>query len=350
MRLALVLPQPLNAATGGTIYDRRVVEALRAQGVGARLVGLEGGWPFPDADDLAAARNLLAALDENCEEDCIIIDGLALGAMPPEILAPLRTRPVALVHHPLCLETGLRPADAMRLRASEQAALDVCAGVIVTSNMTAELVRDLFGDRAICIAEPGVDAVARAQAGQGPAHILAVGALSPRKAYDVLFDALRGLEGDWRLTIAGAGADNDYNQALRARAQRFAPGRVVFAGALTRARLEELYASAHIFAHPAHFEGFGMAIAEAVAHGLPIVASEAALAAGAARGAGVLKTKTGDANALRSALRRVIADPALRQSLADKSWSAAQSQWRWSDAAQKIYAKLRQWRLGHESA
>src|SRR5262249_5430192 len=134
--------------------------------------------------------------------------GLAFGALP-EAGEALRAshRVVALVHHPLALETGLSAADGARLRVSERAALGSARHVVATSKTTARLLAADYGvasDR-MSVVEPGTDRMAsRPRTGEGEVALLAVGALVPRKGYDVLVAALATLKDlSWRLTIAG---------------------------------------------------------------------------------------------------------------------------------------------------
>src|SRR4029450_9024379 len=98
------------------------------------------GFPYPAADTRAMACARLAALPP---DHPVVIDGLAFGVLP-EASAALRTSHplVALVHHPLALESGLSAADSARLRASERAAL-VCARHVVATSAT---VAGLLGD------------------------------------------------------------------------------------------------------------------------------------------------------------------------------------------------------------
>jgi len=137
-----------------------------------------------------------------------VIDGLAFGALPEAAQALRETHPlIALVHHPLALETGVAPQAAIALRESERAALACTRGVIVTSPATARTLIKEFDvpPKRITVAEPGTDRVAVVPRQQtGPVALLAVGAVVPRKGYDVLIEALAGLiDLPWRLTIAG---------------------------------------------------------------------------------------------------------------------------------------------------
>ena len=137
-----------------------------------------------------------------------MLDGLALGVLP-DVAAELASRHplVALVHHPLALEWGLTAERADFLRRSEQAALAEVREVVVTSPATAKLVASDYGVPAerITVARPGNDPVPRSAAKPNDVpHLLSVGAVVPRKGFDVLVAALATLADlPWRLTIAG---------------------------------------------------------------------------------------------------------------------------------------------------
>jgi len=109
-RVAFAVPGDLNTSTGGYAYDRRMIAELQKLGWQVDVIGLGDGFPRPDAAIKAAARDKLTGVPKDCP---IIVDGLALGVLP-EAAKELREQNLllALVHHPLALETGLAPADA----------------------------------------------------------------------------------------------------------------------------------------------------------------------------------------------------------------------------------------------
>jgi glycosyltransferase involved in cell wall biosynthesis len=341
------VPGDLDAPTGGYAYARRLLRLLPDFGVSAAHLRLPGSFPHPTMDDLRETARLLR---EEAKGDVLLIDGLALGAIPAELLpaGPGHAHAlVGLVHHPLAFETGLAPQRQAELMASEAAALAVATRVIATSLLTARLLAADFDVPAekIAVAEPGTEPASRARGTGAPVSLLAVGAISARKGYELLVRALAELrELDWRLAIAGSLARNPEAAASlrKAVAGSGVADRVCLAGAVAEDELELLYDAADVFVSPSLFEGFGMVLAEAMARGLPLVASTGgAVAETVPEGAG-LKVPPGDVPALRDALRDMIADPALRRRSADASWAAGQSLPRWGETAAKVAAVLKE--------
>jgi glycosyltransferase involved in cell wall biosynthesis len=168
--------------------------------------------------------------------------------------------------------------------------------------------------------------------------------VSPRKGYDGLVAALRDLADlDWHLTIVGA-LDHAPAAAAALRAAIQATGlreRIDVAGVVDDTRLARLYDRADVFVSPSLFEGYGMVLAEAMARGLPLVASTGGAAAETVPDSAGLKVPPGDVAALREALRRMIADAALRRAFADGSWAAGQTLPRWRDTAARVAEALR---------
>lgn len=336
-RVVFAVPGSLATPTGGYAYDARIIGELTALGWDVEFLDIGCGFPRPSAAIRAAARARFAAIPPGLP---VVIDGLALGVLP-EVAAALAASHalVALVHHPLALETGVSAVEAGTLRESERLALAHARHVIVTSPSTARALvsgYDVPADR-ITVAPPGTDRATRARgsAGGGVA-LLAVGSLVPRKGYDVLLAALATL-GDlaWRLTVVGDRRDAATAAQVEAdiAALRLI-GRVVLEGPVAQPRLGELYDAADVFVLASRHEGYGMAFAEAIAHGVPVIGTTAgAIPDTVAPGAGIL-VPPDDCAALAAALRRVIARPEERAHLAAGAWAAAGRLPTWRDSAQ----------------
>ena len=188
-------------------------------------------------------------------------------------------------------------------------------------------------------------AAAPRSTGSGGPHtaILSVGTLVARKGHDRLLRALARLSDlDWRLTIVGgAGRDPAHAGALRALAEQLGiAGRVTFAGEADTATLDSLWRGADIFALATQWEGYGMAIAEALKHGLPV-----AVTAGGAAGA-LVSPASGtvcapdDEATLSKSLRRMIFDTDLRREMAEAAWKEGQTLPDWPIQVGKFAAAL----------
>ncbi len=336
------IPGDISSPTGGYAYDRRLMELLPSYGLAARHVALPGGFPDPSADDLAQTERLLAGLPRDSR---LLIDGLAYGVMPADLITRLDRCIIALVHHPLALEAGLSAQRRATLVASERAALALTRHVIVTSETTRRtLVADYdVSDTIITVAEPGTDPAPRATGTGMPMQLLSVGAVSPRKGYDVLIEALVMLnDNNWRLTIAGA-LDRDPATVAALQTQIAAAGleeRVTLAGTIVRATLARFYESADLFVLPSRYEGYGMVLAEAMASGLAIVCTTGGAAAETVPDAAALKVPPGDAPALARALATVLGDNKLRKAMRKASWETGRTLPTWNETARRVAAAI----------
>jgi len=144
----------------------------------------------------------------------------------------------------------------------------------------------------------------------------------------------------WRLTIAGDRTrDRSAAAQLDADIARHAlENRVAVLDAVSPQRLAALYAEADLFVLASYFEGYGMAYAEAVAHGLPVIGTNAGAIADTVPPDAGLLVDPGDIPALAAALRRVIGDAGLRRRLADAARAAAPQFPTWRQSAE-IFAR-----------
>ncbi|HEY7671321.1 MAG TPA: glycosyltransferase family 4 protein [Gammaproteobacteria bacterium] len=316
----LVVPGDIDTITGGYIYDRRILAGLTELGWVARVHSLHASFPEPTHEALAVAAAVFAGLPGGAT---VVIDGLALAGLK-DILPPhiTRLRLVALIHHPLAYETGLTRERAAQLEAAESAALARVHRVIVTSAWT-KRVLETFGVGAvrISVVEPGTDPAPLHRPHPGaPLELLCVASLTKRKGHAVLFDALGKLKGrPWHLTCAGSlTRDPELVASLRAQIERLGlRDRVTFLGELAPEKLGELYARADIFVLASYLEGYGMAFAEALARGIPIVATSGGAIASTVPAAASRLVPPGDVAALAAALAELLDDDAKRACLTE---------------------------------
>ncbi|MFN6993000.1 MAG: glycosyltransferase family 4 protein [Aquincola tertiaricarbonis] len=354
-----LVPGDWHTPTGGFRYDRRLAEALIAAGWAVDVRRLDGPWPEPDPATLAHAAATVADIADGT---LVLADGLAFGVLGSVVAAhAARLRWVALVHHPLHLETGLPPALRERLLAQETRALSFARQVIVTSPRTArDVVAMGVPPPCIAVVEPGVEAASTSVAARrGPsppagarataaatahgARLLCVATLTPRKGHALLLQALAGLpELRWELHCVGS-LTRDPTTAAQLQALTSEPplaGRVTWHGEVDDATLHAHYAAADLVVLASLHEGYGMAVAEALAAGRPVLASDAGALAQTVPPQAGWCVPAGDVLALRAALQALICDTALRQRLAAGAREAGARLPSWPTQAKRVGAVL----------
>lgn len=337
-RCAFAVPGDLATPTGGYRYDRCLLAGLRRLGYDVAHLALGSSFPDPNPADTADAAARLAAVPADRP---VLVDGLALGALERSILEGTAAPIVALVHHPLALESGLAPARSAQLQRSERENLALAAHVVVPSPHTARLLtRDYdVAPARITVARPGIDrAPVRARKAEPPL-LLSVGIRVPRKGHDVLLRALARIrDRSWQAVIVGAALDEAHAAFLEGlRTELALRDRVRFAGAVDAGALARLYGQARLFVLATRHEGHGIVFDEAMVHGLPIVAcATGAVPETVAPGAGLLVPPE-DPEALAAALARVLDDEDTHAALAAASASAGAALPGW-DATARIVA------------
>ena len=318
--LVFALSEDYAQATGGYVYDQRLLAELERLGWHVQRLMLPAGFPRPTDEARRQTDSLLAGLPDGT---LMMTDQLCIDVLP-EVAATHggRLRLVTIVHHPLAAE-GAGPSDAAVANfRDEKAALQHASLVLVTSETTA---RTLISDYDVAaarliVAPPGTDALPLSRGGGAGAavQLLGVGAVVPRKGQDLLVEVLASLSAlAWRLTLVGnlERAPDFVTQLKRRVAATGLGDRITLAGELATADLEAHWQSTDVFVSASRHEGFGMAIAEALARGLPVVTTAAgAVADWLPADAGVL-VPTADTEALVAALGQVISDAAYRRRL-----------------------------------
>lgn len=307
--------------SGGNVYDRRIRDGLRATGWSLHEHAIPGSWPYPDVAAGAALRDVLAGLADGA---VVLLDGLIASAAPEILIAQARRlRLVILLHMPL--GDGPPAADSRIMRAGERAVLMSASAVIATSAWTRAWLRDQYAlaPERIHVATPGVDAAELATGSATGGELLCVAAVTPLKGHDVLLGALRTV-GDlrWHCTCVGSLArDPSFAERLqRVTVVAGVAGRVHFTGPRHGLDLADAYARADVLLLASRRESFGMVITEALARGLPVIATAVggiseALGHGADGEVPGLLAPPDTPSALGAALRAWLQDSRLRDRL-----------------------------------
>jgi glycosyltransferase involved in cell wall biosynthesis len=241
----------------------------------------------------------------------------------------------------------LSTADAQRYAATEAALWPYLRGCLCPSATTARALTaaGITPDR-IAIVPPGTHKPAAIEtriSGKG-IELLTVATITPRKGHLLLVEALAGLHDlDWRLTCIGSlERDPDTAAALMHAIARYRlEDRIHLAGERPPECLTDAYRAADVFVLPSFHEGYGMAYAEALAHGLPVIATTAGAVPDTVPATAGLFVPPGDVRALRDALRKLLLDARLRTRLAAGAAQAATSLPDWPASARLWWNAVR---------
>ena len=335
--VSVVLPGGVDdpgTPSGGNRYDRQVCDGLVRAG-DVHEIAVHGPWPQRTR---SAVDVLAGALHRLPDGTTVLLDGLVAGAVP-DVLEPesARLRLVVLVHLPLADETGLPVDEAARLSALERRTLHTAAEVITTSEAAARRIAGLHGvpPHRLHVAPPGVAPAPLAVGSPTGDRLLCVAAVIPRKGQDVLLDALARLDDlPWSCVCVGA----------RDRAPGFPKARherVDFVGPRTGQALDDAYADADLLVLPSRAETYGMVVTEALARGIPAMATdvggvpEALGAAPDGMRPGVL-VPPADPAALAAELRRWLTDADWRDRLRAAARSRRDHLPDWDDTVRRV--------------
>jgi glycosyltransferase involved in cell wall biosynthesis len=314
--------------SGGNVYDRQLSRALESLGWSVLEHAVAGFWSEPEGASFAA---LDRAVQEIPDGAVVLLDGL-IASTAPEVLVPRaeRLRLVALVHMPL--------GDKQ-----ERAVLSAAAAVVTTSAWSRRRLIELHGlatDR-VHVAEPGVEPADLATGTASGEALLCVAAVTPGKGHDVLLDALATMtELSWHCVCVGQ-LDRDPGFVERLRPV----DGVSFPGPRTGVELNRSYAAADLVVLASRAETYGMVVTEALARGLPVVATDVggvteALGNGAGGIRPGLLVPPGDAAALAGALRAWLGDAELRARLRRAARERRESLPKWSTTASVVAGVL----------
>jgi len=336
--LYVVLPNDIDdpaTPSGGNIYDRRVLDGLAATGWSVRELAVPGGWPEPSDTERGYLGATLGAVPDGA---LVLLDGLIASAVP-DVLVPEadRLRLVILVHMPL-------DDDA------EQVALSAARAIVTTSEWTRRRLLDRYGLTAerVHVATPGVDPARLAPGSPDGTSLICVAAVTPHKGYDVLAQALAKLaDVPWTcLCVGSLTRDPDFVDRLRR--QLVAEGlsdRVRLVGSQTATALNDRYAHADLLVLASRGETYGMVVTEALARGIPVVATDTnglpeALGRAPDGSLPGLLLPPDDPAALGGALRRWLTDADLRRQLRGSARARRTTLTGWAVTAGQVAAAL----------
>lgn len=363
-RIAVDLRALVPAPTGIGVYTRSLLLELAARGE-FRFLGL-AHKPVHHADELRAAGIEIE------------VQAAPLGVLWQQVLLPLRlqrgdvdllwspitTLPVRMalpgvvtVHDltTLLLPETHRAKARLSVLPFLRPSLERARVVIAISRATAADVRRQFPQCAdkIRVIYHGIDpefapaaperiAATRARLDAPGGYLLCAGTLEPRKGIDTLLDAweLLARENTMPVPLVLVGPYGWGSSHLVRRLEELRPRGVRYLGRVERGELVELFQAARVFVYPSSYEGFGFPAAEALACGVPVVATSASSLPEVVGDAGLL-VEPADAAALATALRSLLSNPALERTLVERA-AAQAGRFTWAGAADQTAAVFRE--------
>lgn len=322
MRIGLVIYGSLETLTGGYLYDRILVDYLQREGDHVEVFSMPWrSYPRHLIDNfssrwlerLAQSRLDLLVEDELNHPSLFLLN----RRLRPQVPYPI----ISIVHLLRCREQWSVPARVL-YETVERWYFQSVDAFIFNSQDTRHLVREILGREGFgVVAYPGGDRLGpvldegdittRVRRG-GPLRLAFIGNLIPRKGLDGLLTALACVkDASWELSVAGSlEMDRAYTAKMRKTVAAFGlEDRVRLLGLLSKDELAPLLRGSDILAMPFSYEGFGIVYLEAMAQGLPVLASHSGAAGEVVtHGESGYLFEPGDVEGLATLLRRLIND------------------------------------------
>ncbi len=267
----LIAPPSDNPYTGGYIYNKHMSDY--------RIIRYRYVSPSP-----AEARKFLKSVDEATgdAEKLILLDSLYIFH-PAMVRALNGFRCAALLHYLPSEAPGLASSKRFELRALENRFLRNMIGYIATSRYTRNrLVRRGIDPEMISVAAPGIDkdtvvapGVDRSGPPELPHKLITVAALTPTKGQRFLLDILgRFKRYTWRWYLVGSlSADIEHTTRFMSNVRSAGlEERIVTPGSVSPDRVRAFLRESDLFVFPSFFEAYGIAPAESIAAGVPVIA------------------------------------------------------------------------------
>lgn len=322
MNLHFLIPGDIDIFTSCYIYDRRIIEGLKSKGHIVKLHRLPDDFPFPSKGSLQLCNQIIKTIPKS---EPIVIDGLAFGAIPSILKVVYGMNPIiGLIHLPLSVDPNYSAYQRTIITGPEKEAFGYASKFIVTSEYTAEIFANLgIEEKNVNLVIPGLDNFSKKKDyPETPKKLLSIANLCRNKDHNILVSALSALSNkDWILHCYGnLDFDRNYLSEFQALIRRNKlQDKILIHGIISGKELNDVYLDADLFIHPSDFEVYGMALAEALAHGIPVVAST---------GGGICRTipakmaqffKPGDVYGLQSILEELFENPDLYKRLYTKA-------------------------------
>ena len=336
MRVAFVTVGDTSRLTGGYLYHARVLAGLQECGLDVEEIVASGASPTKQEE--AASR--LGSLFDPRGFDVVVVDALARIVCAPHLDRWCEACPVVAMVHELPSAAAPSPATATRDRELEERLLRVDRLIAVSDHGSSILQERGVPAGRIRVVPPGFDRLSSANVDADPAlyhgalvRTLCVAQWIPRKGILDLVRAwtVRERPGATLRLVGETDADPAYAASVRSAIADTPGASITVSGPVDDSALGTAYATADLFVLPSRYEGYGIVYAEALAHGLPVIACDVGPVPGLAGAEAATLVPPGDIGALSGALDLLLGDPALRSRMSTAARRRADHLPRWED-------------------
>lgn len=318
MRIHFLIPGDPDTLTGCKIYNKRIIEGLRGKGHDVKLYRLADDFPFPDEESVNYCLQVVRTIPPN---EPVLIDGTAFGPLLAVIREVIGKNPIiGLIHLPLSVDPNFSAYQRTMLTSAELEAFRLATKFITSSSYTADVLQNLGIDQnKIFTIIPGLDKVPQKKKyANVPTKFLSIANMCRSNDHAVLVRALAALrDKNWVLHCYGSlDQDREYVSDFQALIRKNKlQDKILVHGTISGKELSDAFLDTDLFVHPSDFETYGMALTEALAHGIPVVAST---------GGGIGRTvpsrmgqffKPGDSYGLESILEELLENAEVYQKL-----------------------------------
>jgi glycosyltransferase involved in cell wall biosynthesis len=342
MHVAFVTVGDTGRLTGGYLYNARVLAALRERGVTVEEIVPCGASP----EEQEAPQHGLVLNPRRF--DVIVVDALARIVCAPHLDRWREERPVvAMVHE---LPSVAAPEDATdKEREYEEPLLRADRLVAVSEHGRSILENRGVPAARIRVVPPGFDRLSKSGGNEPPipdgrVRALCVAQWIPRKGILDLVRAwtLRERPGAALDLVGETDADPAYARSVNTAIASAPEASIIVSGPIDDVALGAAYATADLFVLPSRYEGYGVVYAEALAHGLPVVACEVGPVPDLVGEEAALLVPPDDIEALSGALDLLLEDAGLRDRMSAAARRRAKRLPRWEDTTTGFLRVLRE--------
>lgn len=333
MKLHFLIPGDIDTLASCYIYDKRLIEGLKQRGHQVEVHRLNDDFPFPSDESIQHCSQTVKNI---AKSETVIVDSLALGVIPSILKELSLTNPViGLIHLPLSADPNYSAYQRTLITSQEIEAFRLVKNFIVSSEFTREtLINFGIEEHKINLVIPGIDDFPQKKNyPDQPTKLLSIANMCRSKDHSLLVRALTALKDkDWVLHCYGnLDWDRDYLADFQSLIRKNnLQKKILIHSTISGQELSDAYLDADLFVHPSDFEIYGMALVEALAHGLPVIAST---------GGGILKTippkmgqffKPSDVYGLQSILEELFENPEIYKRLYTHALTYKQTAQTWS--------------------